>query len=71
MLEEASHTGWAGSPWAVPIFATFGALLSVAYFFASWAMCSSGAVRDDYPHTPHDPSFGLWARRRCWRFWWC
>jgi multicomponent K+:H+ antiporter subunit A len=33
MLEEASHTYWAGSDWAVPVLATLGALLSVAYSF--------------------------------------
>jgi len=61
MLEEASHTGWAGSPWAVPILATFGALLSVAYSFRFVGHVFLGPVRDDYPHTPHDPPFGLWA----------
>ncbi len=33
MLEEASHTDWAGSAYAVPVLATIGALLSVAYSF--------------------------------------
>src|SRR5690606_24668108 len=33
MLEEAAHTAWAGQPWIVPLLATLGALLSVAYAF--------------------------------------
>jgi multicomponent K+:H+ antiporter subunit A len=61
MLEEASHTYWAGSAWAVPALATFGALLSVAYSLRFIAHVFLGPVRDDYPHRPHDPSFGMWA----------
>jgi multicomponent K+:H+ antiporter subunit A len=61
MLEEASHTYWAGSDWAVPVFATLGALLSVAYSFRFVAHVFLGPVRDDYPHKPHDPPFGMWA----------
>ncbi|MDJ1007729.1 MAG: monovalent cation/H+ antiporter subunit A [Paracoccaceae bacterium] len=61
MLEEASHTGWLGSPYAVPVLATLGALLSVAYSFRFVAHVFLGPRRDDYPHTPHDPPFGLWA----------
>jgi multicomponent K+:H+ antiporter subunit A len=30
MLEEAAHTTWAGSHWAVPVLATLGSLLSAA-----------------------------------------
>src|SRR6056297_2229324 len=61
MLEEASHTGWAGSPYAVPVLATLGALLSVAYSFRFVGHVFLGPVRDDYPHKPHDPPFGMWA----------
>ena len=61
MLEEASHTHWAGSAWAVPVLATLGALLSVAYSFRFVAHVFLGPVRDDYPHKPHDPPFGMWA----------
>jgi len=61
MLEEASHTAWAGRDWVVPVFATLGALLSVAYSFRFIAHVFFGPVRDDYPHKPHDPPFGMWA----------
>ena len=61
MLEEASHTTWAGSHYAVPVLATLGALLSVAYSFRFIKHVFLGPVRDDYPTTPHDPPFGLWA----------
>lgn len=61
MLEEAAHTSWAGSAWAVPALATVGALLSVAYSFRFVAHVFLGPVRDDYPAQPHDPPFGLWA----------
>ena len=61
MLEEASHTDWLGNAFAVPALATFGALLSVAYSFRFVAHVFLGPVRDDYPHAPHDPPFGMWA----------
>jgi multicomponent K+:H+ antiporter subunit A len=61
MLEEAAHTDWWGSPYAVPALATLGALLSVAYSFRFIGHVFLGPVRDDYPHKPHDPPFGLWA----------
>jgi multicomponent K+:H+ antiporter subunit A len=61
MLEEASHTDWFGSHYAVPVLATLGALLSVAYSFRFVAHVFLGPVRDDYPHKPHDPPFGMWA----------
>lgn len=61
MLEEASHTVWAGSAYAVPVLATFGALLSVAYSFRFIVHVFFGPERDDYPSQPHDPPFGLWA----------
>ena len=61
MLEEASHTAWFGSPYAVPVMATIGALLSVAYSLRFIFHVFMGPVRNDYPHTPHDPPFGMWA----------
>lgn len=61
MLEEASHTVWAGSPWLVPALATLGALFSVAYSFRYIVHVFLGPVRQDYPAKPHDPNFGMWA----------
>ncbi len=61
MLEEASHTDWLNSPYLIPALATLGALLSVAYSFRFISHVFLGPVRDDYPHTPHDPPFGMWA----------
>ncbi|MEX5729809.1 multicomponent K+:H+ antiporter subunit A [Rhodovulum iodosum] len=61
MLEEAAHTVWAGSHLAVPVVATLGALLSVAYSFRFVAHVFLGPERDDYPSKPHDPPFGMWA----------
>ncbi len=61
MLEEATHTAWAGSDLAVPVLATAGALLSVAYSFRFIGHVFLGPVREDYPSRPHDPPFGLWA----------
>ncbi|SIO45119.1 multisubunit potassium/proton antiporter, PhaA subunit /multisubunit potassium/proton antiporter, PhaB subunit [Rhodovulum sp. ES.010] len=61
MLDAASDTVWAGSAWAVPVAATLGALLSVAYSFRFIAHVFLGPVRDDYPSKPHDPPFGMWA----------
>ncbi|MFN3613339.1 MAG: monovalent cation/H+ antiporter subunit A [Rubrimonas sp.] len=61
MLEEAAHTRWWGNPVIVPLLATLGALLSVAYSFRFVAHVFLGPQRDDYPHKPHDPPFGMWA----------
>ncbi|MFC7705305.1 monovalent cation/H+ antiporter subunit A [Plastorhodobacter daqingensis] len=56
MLEEAAHTDvWVG------IFATIGALFSVAYSFRFIGHTFLGPKRHDYPGHPHDPGFGLWA----------
>ncbi|RID92001.1 monovalent cation/H+ antiporter subunit A [Gemmobacter lutimaris] len=57
MLEEAAHT----APWVIPALAVIGALFSVAYSFRLIAHTFLGPVRDDYPHKPHDPGFGMWA----------
>ncbi|TCK98951.1 multisubunit potassium/proton antiporter PhaA subunit /multisubunit potassium/proton antiporter PhaB subunit [Shimia isoporae] len=61
MLEEAAHTTWYGNPWIVPLLATIGAGLSVAYSFRFIFHVFGGKVRDDYPTHPHDPPFGLYA----------
>ena len=61
MLEEASHTDWRGNPYIVPVLATIGALLSVAYSLRFIFHVFMGPVRDDYPAKPHDPPFGMWA----------
>jgi multicomponent K+:H+ antiporter subunit A len=61
MLDEAVHTVWWGSPWLLPAVATFGALVSVAYSFRLIAHVFLGPERNDYPHRPHDPGFGMWA----------
>jgi multicomponent K+:H+ antiporter subunit A len=60
MLEEAAHVTWI-TPWAMGVLATIGALFSVAYSFRFLAHGFLGPVRDDYPHTPHDPGPGLWG----------
>jgi multicomponent K+:H+ antiporter subunit A len=61
MLEEAVHTVWLGNPWVLPALATIGAMFSVAYSFRLIGHVFLGPVRDDYPHKPHDPGFGMWA----------
>lgn len=60
MLEEAAHIAWP-TPWAVGVAATLGALLSVGYTLRFLSHGFLGPRRDDYPHPPHDPGFGLWA----------
>jgi len=60
MLEEVSHTGWAGSPLVLSIIVTVGALLSAAYSYRFVAHVFLGPERHDYPHHPHDPGVGLW-----------
>jgi multicomponent K+:H+ antiporter subunit A len=61
MLEESVHAGTHGGGWLFPILATLGALISVAYCFRFLGYVFLGPVRDDYPHKPHDPGFGMWA----------
>jgi multicomponent K+:H+ antiporter subunit A len=56
MLEEAAGTS-ALFGWVALVAATF----SVGYSFRFLAHGFLGPVRDDYPHAPHDPGFGLWA----------
>ncbi len=57
MLDEAAHAGGA----LFPLLATVGALFSAAYSFRLIAHVFLGPRRYDYPETPHDPGFGLWA----------
>ncbi|MWD28922.1 monovalent cation/H+ antiporter subunit A [Aquicoccus sp. SCR17] len=61
MLEEAAHTTLFDTPWLAPVLATIGALLSAAYSFRYISHVFLGPVRDDYPHKPHDPGFGMWG----------
>ncbi|MEY8881524.1 monovalent cation/H+ antiporter subunit A [Donghicola sp. XS_ASV15] len=60
MLEAAAHTYLGDNHWLVPALATLGALFSVAYSFRLLIHTWFGPVRDDYPHKPHDPPFGMW-----------
>ena len=60
MLEEASHTVYAGHAWLFPLFATAGALLSAAYSARLIFRVFLGPKRTDYPHQPHDPVVGMW-----------
>ena len=56
MLEEAAHAGG-----LFALLALVGALFSAAYSFRLVAHVFLGPRRYDYPETPHDPGFGLWA----------
>jgi multicomponent K+:H+ antiporter subunit A len=61
MLEEAAHTVYAGQAWLFPVFATVGALLSVAYSARLvWHVFLGPKRHDDYPRHPHDPPVGMW-----------
>jgi multicomponent K+:H+ antiporter subunit A len=60
MLEEAAHTAYAGNPWLLPVLATLGTVLSVAYSVRLAAQTYLGPVPPDYPHRPQDPPAGLW-----------
>ncbi|MEM9475342.1 MAG: monovalent cation/H+ antiporter subunit A [Pseudomonadota bacterium] len=61
MLEEASHTDWLSNRYLVPALATLGSLMSAAYSYRFVSHVFLGPVREDYPHTPHDPPFGMWV----------
>ncbi|MCA3445594.1 MAG: monovalent cation/H+ antiporter subunit A [Rhodobacter sp.] len=61
MLDQATQTVWMGNPWLIAALATLGATLSVAYAFRFIGNVFLGPVRNDCPHAPHDPGFGLWA----------
>ena len=60
MLEETSHTVYAGWPWLFPVLATLAALLSTAYSVRLAVSVFLGRPRRDYPHRPHDPPAGMW-----------
>ena len=60
MLEQASHTSYAGHPWVIPMLATLAALFSAAYSYRFAISTFLGPVRDDYPKKPHDPPVGMW-----------
>ncbi len=61
MLEETAHLGFNFAGVLFPLLAVVGATFSVAYSFRYIAHVFLGPVRDDYPHTPHDPPFGMYA----------
>jgi multicomponent K+:H+ antiporter subunit A len=63
MLEAAYATQWFrfGADPTVAVLATIGALFSVAYSLRLIFHVFLGPKRDDYPHHPHDPPFGMWA----------
>ncbi len=61
MLEAAAHTDWLGSHLVIGGMATLAALFSAAYSFRYIFHVFIGQQRDDYPHQPHDPPFGMWA----------
>jgi multicomponent K+:H+ antiporter subunit A len=61
MLEEAWHTVWFDQNWLVPLLATIGAVFSVAYSLRFIFHVWFGKTRDELPHHPHDPPFGMWA----------
>jgi len=60
MLEEASHSVYAGLAWLFPVLATAAALLSAAYSIRFAVRTFLGPARHDYPHRPHDPPLGMW-----------
>ena len=72
MLEAAAHTDYLGSPWLVPVLATLGALLSVAYSFRFVIGRVSGpaaATTIRAIRTTRRPACG--CRWPCWWCRWC
>jgi len=64
-FEEAHHLmsdgRLASSPsWIIPVLATTGGLISIAYSIRFVSAVFLGEKRDDYPHHPHDPPVGMW-----------
>jgi multicomponent K+:H+ antiporter subunit A len=59
MLEEATHTTFAGVTWLLPVAVTSASVFSVAYSFRYIAHVFFGKPRTDYPRQPHDPPFAL------------
>ncbi|RAI39462.1 monovalent cation/H+ antiporter subunit A, partial [Rhodoplanes roseus] len=60
MLEAAWHTPFAGQSWLLPVLATVGALLSVAYSARYAFRVFLGRPRGDLAGRPHDPPAGMW-----------
>jgi multicomponent K+:H+ antiporter subunit A len=60
MLEEVSHTVYAGYPWLFPVVVTLASLVSAAYSYRFAISTFLGKPRDDYPRKPHDPPLGMW-----------
>ncbi|MTH77701.1 monovalent cation/H+ antiporter subunit A [Paracoccus aestuariivivens] len=61
MLDEATRTVWNGNSSLMFVMATVGAIFSVCYSLRFVWHVFFGSERDDYPHKPHDPGFGLWV----------
>lgn len=59
MLYEASHLDQARMFFMVV--ATIAAMFSVGYSLRFIFQVFTGEERNDYPHHPHDPGFGMWA----------
>ncbi|MGL6208545.1 MAG: proton-conducting transporter membrane subunit, partial [Paracoccaceae bacterium] len=59
LLEQAVHTGFAGSPWLLAALVTLGAAVSAGYSFRLIGAVFLGPARVDYPHTPHDARWGM------------
>jgi multicomponent K+:H+ antiporter subunit A len=59
MLDEAWKASWLGQGWVIPLFATLGAVFSVAYSFRYIVHVYLGPKRNDYPSHPHDPPMGM------------
>lgn len=61
MLDETLQVGLFSIPWLVPVAATIGAILSVAYSLRFAAHLFFGHPRESEPHKrAHDPGFGMW-----------
>ena len=58
MLYEVSHLTEARQTFMV--IATLAAMFSVCYSLRLIVQVFLGPQRDDYPHHPHDPGFGMW-----------
>ncbi len=59
LLEEVSHTSFAGSAWLLAALVTLGAAISAAYSFRLIAAVFQGPLRSDNPHKPHDAGAGM------------
>lgn len=59
MLEQSAHTVWAGQAWLVPMLATIGAALSVAYSLRYAVGLFFGPLRTGDVAKPHDPGVAM------------